>query len=162
MSSRALRSIQKAGQFTALVDILFATIGIFVIVFALQDLDPPVDLLPAPYDAVVTCAEDRNLRFFRAEAEGPQIFGPRDIARDLRDVLDEGGRILVALSANCVIDTGDGIVVSDRLRDVERSLTERTGAEAKALLLMEYAPLEAGGEKTLIARFLSERTEAGE
>ena len=147
------RGFQRAGQFTALVDILFATIGIFVIVFALQELKPEVDLVPAPYDMVLVCQNDRNLRLYERQVPVPITYAPRDIADDLQERLKAGGRVLVALSAECMIDTGDGLVVIDRLRDMERELTERASDEASSLLLVEFAPLTKDGEAGILARF---------
>lgn len=155
MAAPSAKSMQKAGQFTALVDILFATIGIFVIVFALQELDPPVDLLPAPYDSALVCGDDRALRLYARGAEQPHNINIRSMERDLTDLLQRGGRVLVALSADCMRDPGDGVVVADRLHDLERNLTERETDTASTLLLMEFAPLAAGEEDALIARFNS-------
>ena len=147
------RGFQRAGQYTALVDILFATIGIFVIVFALQEIKPEVDLVPAPYDMVLVCRSDRNLRLYERQIPEPITFAPREIADDLRERLKVGGRVLVAISAECMIDTGDGVVVVDRLREIERELTERASGEASSLLLVEFAPLAKDGEAGILARF---------
>lgn len=153
MSVLSPRAVQKAGQYTALVDILFATIGIFVIVFALQELEPKVDLVPAPYDKVLICGADRVLRLHEKDAVDPLSFGPREIASELRERLQLGGRVLVGLSAECMIDAGDGVVLVDRLRDMERQLTERGADAASSLLLIEFAPLAKDGEADLLERF---------
>tara|TARA_B100000497_G_C7495084_1_gene302705 strand:- start:231 stop:713 length:483 start_codon:yes stop_codon:yes gene_type:complete len=147
--------LKKAGKFTALVDILFATIGIFVIVFALQELDPHSNLLPSPYDKVLVCSDDRSLRLYQRTAPDPIIFTQLDFTEDLQENLKQGGRILVALSKECMIDTGNGVVVWDRLRDIERKLTERTSGQASRMLLIEFAPLAANEEAALISRFNS-------
>lgn len=146
-------AMQKAGQYTALVDILFATIGIFVIVFALQELDPQVDLVPAPYDKVLICGADRVLRLHDKDAADPVSFSPSEIVSDLQDRLQTGGRVLVGLSAECMIDADDGVVLVDRLRDMERQLTEREADAASSLLLIEFAPLARDGEADLMERF---------
>lgn len=148
-------TLQRAGQYTALVDILFATIGIFVIVFALQELEPPVELLPAPYDAVLICDSDRALRLYRDGEQEPVDYDRRAISSDLQNELGAGGRVLIALTAECTTDPGDGIVVEDKLRALERKLTERNADEVSALLLLEFAPLAKDGEAALIDRFVT-------
>lgn len=147
------RALLRAGQFTALVDILFATIGIFVIVFALQKLEPPADLRPAPFDALLACPADRVLQLHRKNGEKPTRYGPRDISGKLADELRSGGRVLVAISKECASDTGDGIVMIDRLHDLERKLTEHDAGEKSPLLLLEFAPLAADGTNRLVQRF---------
>lgn len=153
MSVLSPKAVQKAGQYTALVDILFATIGIFVIVFALQELDPQVDLVPAPYDKVLICGADRVLRLHEKGVGDPVSFGPREIASDLQNRLQAGGRVLVGLSAECMIDAGDGMMLVDQLRGIERQLTEREADAASSLLLIEFAPLARDGEADLLERF---------
>lgn len=148
-------ALQRAGQYTALVDILFATIGIFVIVFALQELKPPVELRPASYDAVLVCDSDRALRLYRADEQEPVNYGLRAIGSDLQDELGAGGRVLIALTTECTTDPGDGIVVEDKLRALERKLTGRNSDKVSALLLLEFAPLAKGGEAALLDRFVA-------
>ena len=67
------RSISHGAHYTALVDLLCATIGIFVIVFALQDLEPPQALQPAPYDHLVICDAGPSLTYSSRNTD--QLFG---------------------------------------------------------------------------------------
>ena len=52
-----------------------------------------------------------------------------------------------------MIDAGDGVVLVNRLRDMERQLTEREVDAASSLLLIEFAPLARDGEAGLLERF---------
>jgi len=146
------RNLRKAGQFTALVDILFATIGIFVIVFALQELATPSVLRPAPYDALVLCGSDRIVRLHRMTGE-VQEFGPRDIAGPLSEAVEGRGRVLIGLSQECAVEA-DGIVVADRLRTMVRDLSDRR-EDGDTLDLFEFAPLGGPGADAtaLLERF---------
>ena len=144
--------LRQAGQFTALVDILFATIGIFVIVFALQDLQTPSLLRPAPYDALILCGSDRVVRLYQS-AETPLEFGARDISEKLAEAVASQGRVLIALSAECSV-ADNGVVLADRLRSMTLALSDRR-AEGDELNLFEFAPLGAtkADEEALLQRF---------
>ena len=156
---RVSRSISHRAQYTALVDILFATIGVFVIVFALQDLDPPQVLQPAPYDHLIVCDADGGLTHAAAATRGANDAPPitRTVAPDdLAKALASGGRVLIALDAACMADTG-GKSMAARLREVEEDLSDRVATATSPLILFEFAPLGAGEVRAeaLRARFLS-------
>lgn len=151
---QAMRSqgLRKAGQFTALVDILFATIGIFVIVFALQELATPATLRPAPYDALVLCGPDRLTRLHRVSG-APREFAARDIAGPLAAAVEGSGRVLIGLSPECAAEA-DGVVIADRLRAMARDLSDRR-SDGDGLDLFEFAPLggEGADAAALLGRF---------
>lgn len=148
------RTMRHAAQFTALVDILFATIGIFVIVFALQDISSPADLQPAPYDRLLVCRDDRSLNLYSPNDE-PRSFVARDINGSLSEALAGTGRILVAFAGSCAVDDGNGLVLIDRLLVLEQTLGERPMDGQDPLTLFEFAPLGSGqsGPNALIERF---------
>ncbi|MGX0905121.1 hypothetical protein ACSSV8_003715 [Roseovarius sp. MBR-79] len=150
-----LRRLQKAGQFTALVDILFATIGIFVIVFALQELVTTSELKPAPYDALILCDPDRTIRLYRKTGEAEE-FSSRDISGPLSAAVEGSGRALIGLAQECAAEA-EGVVVADRLREMAEDLSERR-EDGDTLDLFEFAPLGGPGTdaKALIERFASE------
>lgn len=149
---RASRTISHGAQYTALVDILFATIGVFVIVFALQDLDPPQELQPAPFDHLIVCDDDRSLTYTSA-ATG------EDVSLRLADIdaglpggqLSGGGRVLVALSGACVSPL-DGADIPTALRDLEDALSDRPTTAATPLTLFEFAPLGRDDEAAAALR----------
>ena len=155
---RVSRSISHRAQYTALVDILFATIGVFVIVFALQDLDPPQVLQPAPYDHLIVCGADGQLTHTAAPTDADAA--PPDTRAiapgDVTDVLAPGGRVLIALDAACMAEV-NGKSMATRLREVEEDLSDRIATATSPLTLFEFAPLGDGdaGAEALRARFLA-------
>lgn len=151
------RTIRHTAQYTALVDILFATIGIFVIVFALQDLDPPQELLSAPYNHLIMCGAERQLTFTSAATGATSDFTPDDLdAGMVEERLVGGGRVLVALSGDCLVGDG-GPSVAAALRAIETTLSERKTTALTPITLFEFAPLgeDDAGPEALLARFLS-------
>ena len=147
----------QGAQYTALVDILFATIGVFVIVFALQEVTPPVQLQPAPYTHLVICHDAERLSFLgdtdRAEIE----FGRAALRNgDLAERLQSGGRVLVAMASGC-LEATDLAPLAESLRDLEETLSNRVSTTIAPLVLFEFAPLGTGPNtaEALVQRFLS-------
>jgi hypothetical protein len=156
---RAATSMQGA-RFTALVDILFATIGVFVIVFALQDMDPPVQLQPAPYAHLVICHDGERLGYVGPD-DDIEIALDRTAISDgsLAERLQTGGRVLVALGPECVGAT-DRRPLAESLRTLEETLGNRIGTTIAPLVLFEFAPLGTGqnGAEALVRSFRQELT----
>ncbi|WP_333713905.1 hypothetical protein [Yoonia sp.] len=155
---RVSRSISHAAQYTALVDILFATIGVFVIVFALQDLDPPQPLQPAPYDHLITCEGQDALGYLGGDGQEAIDLRPADIRSGrLETLLAGGGRVLVALGSGCLIP-GDGPAIARQLRDLEETLNDRPATDTSPLILFEFAPLglDDTGADAIRSLFLTE------
>ena len=138
------KTISHRAQYTALVDILFATIGVFVIVFALQDLVPASDLQPAPYDHAILCGPDARLTYMDSTGENEIGLDERDISSGrVADLLAAGGRVLVALGGDC-LSHRDGDSIFARLRDLEEVLSDRPASDRSPLTLFEFAPLGVG------------------
>ena len=150
---RLPRTIRYGSQYTALVDILFATIGIFVIVFALQELETPPQLRPAPYDALVLCGPDQIIRLHR-NGSPPAEFSARDVAGPLSAALEGGGRVLIGLAAQCTYGN-ESVMPADRLREMARTLSDRRLDGDARLNMFEFAPLGHAGydEAALLERF---------
>lgn len=150
------RTINHAAQYTALVDILFATIGVFVIVFALQDLAQPQDLQPAPYDHLILCDGTGTLTYHGPDpAAAPLPLDARaQPSAALKARLEAGGRILVSLAAPC-LQQAKGESLASRLHRLEEDLSERESTETPPLTLFEFAPLAADPEAAgdLLQRF---------
>ena len=151
------RTISHRAQYTALVDILFATIGVFVIVFALQDLVPSSDLQPARYDHAILCGPENRLSYLNRSDDGPVDLSERDIGSGrLAGMLEGGGRVLVALDGACLSQRG-GDSLFAQLRELEDRLSDRPASDRSPLILFEFAPLGAGdlGADGLMRRFLA-------
>lgn len=152
------RTISHGAQYTALVDILFATIGVFVIVFALQDPVPPQDLQPAPYDHLLLCEDSGAVTHHLAESEEVTTLSMDDLRGSARlDVLAAGGRILVALAPAC-LGRHDDKSVAETLLALEETLSERAAGAAGALTLFEFAPMDDGDNNAaeILRRFRGE------
>lgn len=150
-------SIRHLAQYTALVDILFATIGVFVIVFVLQDLDPPEQLQPAPYDHLIICDTGRELSYSSAQSAEAIDLERNDLGSGrLRDLLSGGGRVLIALAPDCIRED-DGGGIASALRDLENDLSDRPATDLSPLTLFEFAPLgqDENGAEAIRQRFLS-------
>lgn len=155
---RVSRGIVHVAQYTALVDILFATIGVFVIVFALQDLDPPQPLQPAPYDHLIICEGQGEIGYLDRDGHEAIELHPADIGSGrLETLLAHGGRVLVALTSDCLLPDG-GPEVARQLRDLEETLNDRPATDTSSLILFEFAPLGFGdtGADAIRVRFLTE------
>ena len=138
--------------YTALVDILLATLGIFIVVFALQSKITEQTLMPAITDGLVICTETNEqpealLVSMKAGSE-LGIRSPVDgsLASKIRKTWPEGGRLWVAISRECAFGHGMGF-----LRDAEQEL--RRLGDASAPYVLTLAPLAPGAADDLIARW---------
>ncbi|MEE3317029.1 MAG: hypothetical protein VX202_04640 [Pseudomonadota bacterium] len=148
------RTINHQAQYTALVDILFATIGVFVIVFALQDLDPPQDLQPAPYDHLILCDTADTVAYYGAGPDQPLTLNKDELRNGRLGTLIQSGRVLIAFGRDCLAQSQQGGLYR-MLVDLEEELTERPATETSPLTLFEFAPLgTTHGTDALIQRFL--------
>lgn len=135
-------SIPSPGH-SALVDLLLATIGIFVIVFALQELQRPDDLQPAPVDGVILCHDQRLTAFTRQSA--PKTIAVGSLVQEIARLWPQGGRLWVAMDELCAFDGARAALLAS-----EDELAELSGA---ATWVLEIAPLAAGEEAALLARW---------
>lgn len=128
---------------SALVDLLLSTIGIFVIVFALQELQRPDDLQPAPVDGVILCQGQTLTAFTRDSAPG--VIAVDNLVPEITRLWPQGGRLWVAMDELCAFDGARAAVLA-----TEDSLAELSGA---ATWVLEIAPLGQGQEAALLARW---------
>jgi hypothetical protein len=152
---RRAAKLMQGAQYTALVDILFATTGVFVIVFALQDVVPPVRLQPAPYMHLVICHDAERLGYMRGGDEVEAALGRSAVSDGtLAERLQSGGRVLVALGPACVEATDQRPLV-ESLRELEATLGNRLATTIAPLVLFEFAPLGTGpnSAEALVRRF---------
>jgi hypothetical protein len=131
----------SSGGFMSLVDILLATIGIFLIVFAMQSLAEVRRLQPAPYDGIISCDAEERITL---DLRGPGGTMTRsdlpkgDILPLFRALLSDGGRFLVASDPLCLIDSAADSAASQLARlDGELSLL----ADPDTTHQFEYVPL---------------------
>lgn len=135
------KSDLSSGDFTSLVDILLATIGIFVIVFAMQSVTEVQRLQPAPYDGIISCDAEERIAL---DLRGPDGTAMRsdlpkgDILPVLRKLLVDGGRFIVASDPLCLINASADSPASQLAR-LEGDLSDL--ADPDTTHQFEYVPL---------------------
>ena len=137
----ASNSDMSAGGFTSLIDILLATIGIFLIVFTVQSVSHAQRLQPAPYDGIISCDAEADVALDLKLPDGTLTHS--DLAKGtliaaLRDLLKNGGRFLIALDPLCLIDESADSP-SSQLARLEGDLSDL--ADPDTTHQFEYVPL---------------------
>ena len=108
-SARALASLAGSGAATQMsllpfLDIIFGTIGIFIVTFALQNIVDVEDGIPPGIDSIVTCVGgDRLTAHWPDGSTGPAVSPERSL--DLLQTLASDERpfrsLILALGGNC-------------------------------------------------------------
>lgn len=88
------------GDFTALIDIMMATIGIFVIVFALQEIVEHEANDPKPYDLAIFCTNDAGVSVHLRDGVS-ETLAVDAMAAGVERMLPEGGDMFLGLGAAC-------------------------------------------------------------
>lgn len=97
------------GDFTALIDIMMATIGIFVIVFALQEIVEQTTDDPKPYDLLIFCTSDGALDLHRRDGE-TRTAQPDAVADGVERFLPDGGDLFLGIGPGCPQQTVTAVV----------------------------------------------------
>ena len=138
------------------LDIIFGTIGIFVVTFALQNIVEVKEGIPLGVDSIVTCVEgDRLEAHWPDGAPGP--VAPPERSLDLLRELAGTGRpfrsLLVAISGNC-IDARRRF-----LKEFERYIELEAGTEWDAVdggpptsLMLEIFPIGDAADEAKLLR----------
>lgn len=129
---------------TSLVDVMLATIGIFVIVFALQEVSRPTVRVPAPFDGAILC--DANGAYSLHDLDGgSQPLARADLAASLAVIVPDGGRFLVGITPGCASTAIDKRTqASDLAYAMRRKLGLQTTSSGEPLHQFEIAPLGSG------------------
>jgi hypothetical protein len=99
-------SSAQAGSYAALVDILLATMGIFVVVFAQLHLEDAPRLQPTPVDGIVQCVAGEDVVVHHHESGGTFRSTPVRIdaaETALTETWPRGARLLVTMSQECAL-----------------------------------------------------------
>jgi hypothetical protein len=133
---------------TSLVDVLMATIGIFVIVFALQEIVETPSLVPAPYDALAFCRDAETVALYRSAEAGPDAAGAARVAmgigpfeEQLEHLFPKGGRLMLGVSTACLQAMADGTTPAQRLIAALDRANALAADEASVLHLYEVVPV---------------------
>lgn len=126
---------------TSLVDIMLATIGIFVIVYALQEIAPPTTRVPAPFDGAILCNAEGQYSFHDLEG-GSQAMARTDLAASLARIAPVGGRFLIGIAPGCASKSIDKRThASDLAYAMRRKLGLQTVPSGEPLHQFEITPI---------------------
>lgn len=134
------------------LDIIFGTIGIFVVTFAFQNFLEVEDGIPPGVDSIVTCVGgDRLTTHWPDGSTGPAVSPERSF--ELLQALADDGRpfrnILLALGGNCHEARMAFLDGFQRYLDLSvRSLT--ADGKSPTGLMLELYPLGDGGDATVL------------
>ena len=137
---------------TSLVDVLLSTIGIFVIIFALQEIAKPTDRVPAAFDGAILC-DDEGRYVMHPFAGESTVLDADDLAASLGTAVPEGGRFLIAISAGCAqTEVRKGVTAVALAFRMRRELGLQTDPSGEPIHQFEIAPLgsDAGAFSVLL------------
>ena len=125
------------------LDIIFGTIGIFVVAFALQNIVEVKEGIPPGVDSIVICVEgDRLTAHWPDGGSGPVAVPDRSF--DLLQAMGDDGRpfrsLILALSGECLDARRAFIEGFERYLEVSEGLDAGDG-RAPATLMLELYPI---------------------
>lgn len=128
---------------TSLVDVLLSTIGIFVIIFALQEIARPTDRVPGSFDGAILC--DDEGRYILHNLDGAtETLDISDLAGSLGALVPAGGRFLVGISAGCATtEIRKGVTAISPAYGMRSELGLQTDPTGEAIHQFEIAPLDS-------------------
>ena len=135
------------------LDIIFGTIGIFVVAFALQNIVAVKDGIPPGVDSIVTCIEgDRLTAHWPDGSTGPVAVPERTL--DLLQTLADDGRpfrsMILALGGDCYRARLAFLDGFERYLETSAALPAKD--KARAGLMLELYPLgDAADAAALLA-----------
>ena len=141
---------------TSLVDILMATIGIFVIVFALQEVVSTPPLVPAPYDALAFCRDAGTVAIYSDDKSGgPSVVSVEGFTTALNRLVPNGGRLMLGVTRACVQADAKGSAPVQRLIDTLEQANTLAPNRTDPLHIYEVVPLGDGAfsEPVLVERW---------
>lgn len=123
------------------LDIVFGTIGIFIVVFALQNVVEIKDGIQPSVDSIVTCLDGGRLTAHWPDGtDGPDAAPERSL--DLLQALGEDGRpfrsMILAIGADCFSARQAFMEGFERYLEVSRSAVAAGGRTAVDLMLELY------------------------
>lgn len=153
MSMVAPRGLKLAASYAALVDILLATMGIFVVVFTQLHLEDTPRLVPLEVDGLILCQGAGRVEVFDAVQADIRNTASTvaQLSQTIQAVWPTGARLMVALTADCAW--------SDAARNVWALETDIRRIETSgARYLVELVPLSSapqgpGSFEALFARW---------
>lgn len=155
---RAAGGAQRPPELSLLpfLDIIFGTIGIFVVVFALQNLVEAKDGVPPGVDSIVVCLEGDSLTAHWPDGEREMPVAPSR-SQALLQALSESNRpfrtVILAISGACFEARQEFIEGFERYLEVAAG--KRTASTG---LMLELYPLgDLNDAAALLARWRGEK-----
>lgn len=141
IKTRTRRSAIQGGPggLMPLVDILFATLGVFVIVLTTQELLESVPKVEVPADAVVICADENNLTLALAGVEARQTLSVQTLGAGIAEALPKGGNIVIGIEDGCLSGQSSAFLKIETLDDSLAAISD-----GNVFFRMRYIPLGGG------------------
>ncbi len=142
------------------VDIVFGTIGIFAVVFAVQNVLKAKEGIQPGVDSIVTCVDGKQLAAHWPDGgAGPSV--PPEESLELLTALDNAGRpfrsMILALSGECTKVRTRFLKAFERFLDVTRNAPIAVGRDAPPYVMLELYPIgDAADATALLARWRSD------
>lgn len=142
------------------VDIVFGTIGIFTVVFAVQNVLEAKEGIEPGVDSIVTCTDGKRLTAHWPDGAAAPAAPPEE-SLELLTALGDSERpfrsLILALGGECAKVRSVFIRAFERYRDVTRHASIAAGRDAPPYVLLELYPIGDESDATaLLARWRSE------
>ena len=153
------RSQGVVGQMNLLpfLDIIFGTIGIFVVVFAFQNFVEVKEGIPPSVDSIVTCVEGENLTAHWPDGSTGVVAAP-ERSFDMLQTLAEDDRpfrsLILALSGNCYKARLDFLEGFGRYLEASARNITTEGRQPASLMLELYPIGDESDAKALLSVWL--------
>ena len=137
-----------------LVDIMLATLGVFIVVLATQELVEDIPRTEVAADAVLTCLSEHEVSLVLPDQDrNGSNLAHGAVANALLQTLPTGGNIVVAIPDSCTEGAPSGF---QRLILLETAMS--TVAEENVFFQFRFIPVGAGpyGADTLAAALIGE------
>ncbi|MDE0206075.1 MAG: hypothetical protein OXP66_08605 [Candidatus Tectomicrobia bacterium] len=135
------------------LDIIFGTIGIFVVVFAFQSLVEVKEGIPPGVDSIVTCVDGENLTGYWPDGSTGVVARP-ERSFDMLQALAEDGRhfrsMILALSGDCYKARLDFLAGFGRYLEASAMTTTSEGRQPAGLMLELYPIGDEADAKALL------------
>ena len=138
------------------LDIIFGTIGIFVVVFALQNAVEVKEGIPPGVDSIVTCVDGGNLTAHWPDGSTGVMTAP-ERSFDMLEALAKGERpfrsVILALSGNCYQARIEFMEGFERYLDASATTLAARGRPPANLMLELYPVGGEAGAAALLAEW---------
>lgn len=151
--------VGRASGFAPLIDILMASIGIYIVIFVFQEFEDNPTLHKARYDGIVFCQSPNAAEIYLEPDAAGESVAYEALEGYLASETPEGGQFLFAKGDGCY-EAGDGEVTpSYRIGLAEEALTDNS--TPTRMHQFEIAPLgEAPYDKDgILSRWKQEAVE---